>query len=480
MQEFQNLFEEVDDLIKEANTLSAEFLKSSGDRLYEDRDYKSALHDYNAVITEFSGLCQNLGSVYSNRSGCLLKLENCKSALGDALIALELDSNDAEAHINLVRCYITLGDISAAEEALETIYEKFGKNFRCIRELTSEFEKLRDIDTKLSSSLDAKDFKDTLEDLKCAMKCAPGCIRYRILHTECLAYMKQSDMAVRDAASVLHTDCNCSGAHYVTGLSSYFKSYQHMGVDRCKHVLLLSPEHKKSQQFVEKIQKLNELKERGNQVFMQYKFHEAIALYTQGLNLDKDDMTFSYKFLHNRALGYYNLRDYEKAIDDCTNALILRREYFKAYILRGRCYNKLGMYKDSVADFEAASKVCACREIRVLLCNAKFDLKCCSQLSYYSILGISESATQKDLKKAYKRLALLYHPDKHASSSVTKRSKAEQVFKEINKAYTTLIDPAQKLRYDQSFRDRKKIYTNEAEVLRKFFCNLPNFWNGGN
>ncbi|MFY0599623.1 MAG: J domain-containing protein [Cyclobacteriaceae bacterium] len=62
---------------------------------------------------------------------------------------------------------------------------------------------------------------------------------------------------------------------------------------------------------------------------------------------------------------------------------------------------------------------------------------------YYSLLEISESASDAEIKRAFKRLALLYHPDKHAGDE-----QMEEKFKEINEAYQTLSNPYEKARYD--------------------------------
>ena len=63
---------------------------------------------------------------------------------------------------------------------------------------------------------------------------------------------------------------------------------------------------------------------------------------------------------------------------------------------------------------------------------------------YYQVLGLSRTATPDEIKKAYRKLALQYHPDK------TKGDKtAEEKFKKINQAYQVLSDPAQRQQYDQ-------------------------------
>lgn len=62
---------------------------------------------------------------------------------------------------------------------------------------------------------------------------------------------------------------------------------------------------------------------------------------------------------------------------------------------------------------------------------------------YYKILGIAKNASEDDIKKAYRKLALKYHPDKNKSSG------AEEKFKEIAEAYEVLSDKKKRDIYDQ-------------------------------
>jgi DnaJ-class molecular chaperone len=64
--------------------------------------------------------------------------------------------------------------------------------------------------------------------------------------------------------------------------------------------------------------------------------------------------------------------------------------------------------------------------------------------NYYDILGVSKTASEAEIKKAYKKMAMQYHPDRNKGDK-----KAEAKFKEINEAYQTLSDTGKKKNYDQ-------------------------------
>ena len=63
---------------------------------------------------------------------------------------------------------------------------------------------------------------------------------------------------------------------------------------------------------------------------------------------------------------------------------------------------------------------------------------------YYKVLGLTKSATSDEIKRAYRKLAVKYHPDKNPGNKA-----AEEKFKKVSEAYEVLSDPKKRADYDQ-------------------------------
>ena len=93
--------------------------------------------------------------------------------------------------------------------------------------------------------------------------------------------------------------------------------------------------------------------------------------------------------------------------------------------------------------------------------------KLTGKLDYYDALGIDKNASQKEIKRAFRKLAFKYHPDR------SKLPNAEEKFKEASEAYAILSDPKKRRKYDASgLEGIKKQYKQEDIYNRQNFQDI--------
>ena len=80
---------------------------------------------------------------------------------------------------------------------------------------------------------------------------------------------------------------------------------------------------------------------------------------------------------------------------------------------------------------------------------------------FYDILGVAKNASDDEIKKSYRKLAMKFHPDRNPDSK-----EAEEKFKEVNEAYQVLSDPDTRKRYDRFGDDFRHVPEDYDERVR--------------
>jgi curved DNA-binding protein len=88
-------------------------------------------------------------------------------------------------------------------------------------------------------------------------------------------------------------------------------------------------------------------------------------------------------------------------------------------------------------------------------------------VDYYKTLGVDKGASLEDIKKAYRKLALKYHPDRNPSD----KKRAEEKFKDISEAYAVLSDPEKRKQYDEFGTDAFRQKFTQEDIFRNFDIN---------
>ena len=81
-------------------------------------------------------------------------------------------------------------------------------------------------------------------------------------------------------------------------------------------------------------------------------------------------------------------------------------------------------------------------------------------MDYYKILNVEKDATPEEIKKAFRKLSMIYHPDRQGGN--------EEKFKEINKAYEILSNPEERKKYDNPFTSGINMPSGN-DIFKMFF-----------
>jgi DnaJ family protein C protein 7 len=204
-----------------------------------------------------------------------------------------------------------------------------------------------------------------------------------------------------------------------------------------KVCLGLDPDMKMAIKLLRMLQKLVRTKEEGNNAFKAKDYRKAVELYTEALGVDPANKDMNAKILQNRAQAHINLKEHGEAINDCTEALRLDPTYLKAQKMRAKAHGGAGNWDEAIQDYKSVAEANPGEKgIQEDIRRAEFELKKAQRKDYYKILGVGKDASEQELKKAYRKLAIQYHPDKNRDGEA-----GDEKFKEIGEAYETLIDP---------------------------------------
>ncbi|XP_016109752.1 dnaJ homolog subfamily C member 7-like [Sinocyclocheilus grahami] len=151
--------------------------------------------------------------------------------------------------------------------------------------------------------------------------------------------------------------------------------------------------------------------------------------------------------LYVRGLCLYYEDCIDKAVQFFIQALRMAPDHEKA---RLACRVSVFEYIISIQikSFPLIFSVWCVSEHKNLLKNAQLELKKSKRKDYYKVLGVDKNATEDELKKAYRKRALMHHPDRHSGASAEVQKEEEKKFKEVGEAFTVLSDPKKKSRYD--------------------------------
>ncbi|XP_072180710.1 dnaJ homolog subfamily C member 7-like [Diadema setosum] len=421
----------------------AEAKKNEGNTFYKKKEYHQAIKLYSEAIKIFP----TCASFYTNRAAAYMMLDKYAEALQDAQHSVKLDDQLVKGHLREAKCQLALGSVEAAIRALQRVTEIEPTNKQAQSEMRAA--KIVQIhDAAGDKAFNAGDYRKVVFDMERAIDHSPACVRFKVRRAEALLKLRRFSEAQEAVNAVLVKDPRDPDALYVRGLSLYYQDNIDKAQQHFQHVLRLSPDYTKAKLAFKKCKQMKAKKDEGNSLFKEGKLREAYDAYTEALSIDPHNVYTNAKLYCNRAVVCSKLNKLEEAVEDCNKAIELDQNYLKAYLRRAKCYMDSEKYDEAVRDYDKIFQMDRTKENKRLLQEAKLEQKKSKRKDYYKTLGLQKSATDDEIKKAYRKHALLHHPDRHSSKTAEEQKQEELKFKEVSEAYSVLSDGKKKRMYD--------------------------------
>jgi len=419
----------------------SETKKEEGNVLFSKACFSLASRKYTEAIL----LTPESTALYSNRAACYISLKEGEKALSDAEKAIELDPDFTKAYFRAAKASVLVGDLDKARE----YFDKMDKEEEGLEEEQRQLEALEKMYTELNRHIENNDNASALDTIKDLIYQCPGSEKLNIIKAEILALMgtfEESNRIINDIKG-FNSIPQCL---YVKALCLYYKDNIDLSSHFLKEVFLLDPDHKKAKDCQAKIDRVNELKKDAAGLLMEEKYEEALEVYNTALKVDESNKYMRSKIYHLRGNVLVKAGKLLEAVEEFSTSIDMDILFSKAYYSRSKAYLELELIEDAFKDAEQTIRLESNSNMYRLYFNevkAKFEES--KTRDFYKLLGVDKKANQEEIKKAYRKAALIHHPDRHSMAVEKMKTFHEKRFKEIGEAYGVLSDEAKRLLYDK-------------------------------
>lgn len=425
-----------------ALTEEAENFKAAGNKFYKAKEYQKAIEEYTKAVEAQP----TSATLLNNRAAAYISNGQYLNALEDCVRADALDPQNPKILLRLARVYTNLGQPQDALNTYARLQPPPSAKDTSSAKLMLQYikgadEALRN-GTTGSMALHALDQAEKLLGSN-----APRPRKWQIMRADALLKIGSANSlgeAQNIAMSLLRNNNADPEALALRGRALYAQGENEKAVQHLRQALSCDPDYRDALTYLRMIQKLERIKSEGNIEYKAGRYKTAREKYTEALLVDPLNKGTNSKLLQNRALCHMREKKFSEAIDDCERAIALDPSYIKARKTKATAIGQSGNWEAAVREWKELQGIdphdsVIAKELR----SAELELKKSKRKDYYKILGVEKDADASQIKKAYRKAAIVHHPDKNPDDE----SAAER-FKDIGEAYETLSDPEKRARYD--------------------------------
>eukprot|EP01006_Ploeotia_vitrea_P041540 TRINITY_DN66546_c11_g5_i1.p2 TRINITY_DN66546_c11_g5~~TRINITY_DN66546_c11_g5_i1.p2 ORF type:complete len:284 (+),score=177.61 TRINITY_DN66546_c11_g5_i1:619-1470(+) len=232
-------------------------------------------------------------------------------------------------------------------------------------------------------------------------------------------------------------------------MAFYRQGEMDVALSHFKVGLRSDPDHKVLKREYKKVKKISRKVKAGMELLNSHRVRdlkEAVDNFQQAIDLDPDHAVQASDLSHKICRAYNKMGKGKEALAACNKAMEHNPTSGDILCDRAEAHMKLEEWQEAINDYREASQHGGGDRARQGQHKAEIELKKSKRKDYYKILGVSRNANARDIKRAYRKLALKWHPDKHQSDE--DKEAASKKFHDIGRAYEVLSDDELRARFD--------------------------------
>ncbi|KAI8595539.1 hypothetical protein EDD21DRAFT_37184 [Dissophora ornata] len=431
-------------------------------------EYNLALQSYDSAIDRDPSNYLT----YFKRAATYLTLGRNNQALADFSTILKLKPDFGQALLQRGKLYTKSGDFIKAKEDLE-LYLKHNtqgndSQTQEIPELLSTIDETSKALGLAAAAAKNGQTEECVHILGSAILVAPLYVPFRMQRAECHLARGEVEEAVNDFNRATHNAALDPKLMQRLSTMSYYSLYMpEQALAQIKQCISFDPENKICKAVFRKLKttektmvKLNEDLENnrwagvinkavgGEKPLVETVGAESDMMENENNAAGKMPKRLLLKIYSAVCKAYAENNDAANALKWCSSTLKLDESNVDGLVGRGMAHMLSDGFEEAIHDFTKAQELAGGQnqQIHEKLTRAQRLLKQSQQKDYYKILGVSRSATEREIKKVFRKQALQWHPDTYRGE--LSAIEVEKKMAGLNEAYEVLSDPELRGRFD--------------------------------
>lgn len=413
-----------------------------GDAAVSRGEYTAAVRFYTDAIEADP----TAALLYTKRAAAYLSLRQHSQALRDLDRAVEADDKYVQGYLMRGKVLRQTCRLEAAQKDFETVLQIKPNMNSAVKELET-LTRLKGVMEQLRQPSGTQSPEEDKAMLESVYADAPDCGEAQML--EALSHFRNGnyEQVIAVTGRMLKSSPSNLEALVLRGQGYFYLGEHDLAKRHCGEALKLDPDHKPSRETFNKVKEFDRKRQKANKAVEEGKWSEAQDLLLTALEVDPLHHVANFDLWLNLAKTRRQLGDTAGAVEALDHALALRPDEDAAVELRVILLMDEKKWEEAVqvAKLALQSRQQDAR-FHQLVRDAEKALKISKRKDYFGILGVTAESSQAEIKRAYRVLAVQYHPDK---VSPEEKDQSEAMFREVVEAYEVLTNEEKRAAWDQ-------------------------------